>query len=531
MPNNVQIYDSTLRDGAQAEGITYSLEDKLLIARELDELGVHYIEGGWPNPTNPTDQAFFERAGKEKWQNAILTAFGSTRRPSNRSEDDPILKTMLDAGTATVTIFGKTWDLHVSDVLKTTLDENLALIEDSVRYLISEGREVVYDAEHFFDGYKDNPEYALKTLEAASNGGAGVVVLCDTNGGTLVSEAQQIMGDVAPRLSTPFGIHAHNDGGMAAAISVAAVEAGATHVQGVINGFGERCGNANLCSVIPALELKLDKKCLGPERLGQLMKTSRFVSEVANIPHDHRQPYVGETAFAHKGGAHVDAMLKNPRCYEHVTPDSVGNERRYLLSDQSGGATVTEKLSQIVPGIDKKSPVVRTLLEQIKQLEHEGYEFEAAGGSFELLAHKALGSFKEHFHLISYRTIDRKVGDEPPDIEAIIKLDVDGDTYHKVAGGDGPVNALDNALRLALQQAYPSLLETRLVDYKVRVINGGSGTEAKVRVWIEATDGTDLWGTVGVAEDIIEASWIALVDSYNYRLLKDTLAQAPAAAP
>ena len=529
MSDLVQIYDSTLRDGAQAEGISYSVDDKLMIARRLDDLGVHYIEGGWPNPTNPKDLEFFLRAKGLKLQHARVAAFGSTRRPGNCPEDDPTLNTLLRAETEVVTIFGKSWDLHVREVLRTTPGENLRLIEDSVAFLKKRGREVVYDAEHFFDGYKEDPKQAVATLLAAQAGGAAILVLCDTNGGTLTAEVYDIVAAVRKAVAIPFGIHTHNDAGMAVANTIAAVELGAAQVQGTINGFGERCGNANLCSIIPTLELKLGKACIGRERLSGLMDLSRYVSEVANIHHDHRQAYVGESAFAHKGGVHVDAMMKNPACYEHVDPETVGNSRRFLVSDQSGGGTMVSKLERLRPGLKKTDPEVGAVLEAVKAKENEGYVFESAEGSFEVLARKAMGLYRDPFELINYRTVVWK-DDREAKIEAIVKLRVNGEVRHTVAEGDGPVNALDQALRKALEGAYPSLRQVHLEDYKVRVLSGSDGTAAKVRVLIESSDGKDVWGTVGVSENLIEASWIALVDSLSYKLLKDGVVGAGQAA-
>ncbi|MBT3346500.1 MAG: citramalate synthase [Gemmatimonadetes bacterium] len=538
MSDRIEIYDSTLRDGAQAEGITYSLEDKLLIARRLDELGVDYIEGGWPNPTNPKDLAFFERIG-DLGLRAQVTAFGSTRRPSNAPEDDATLRTLLQAQTQSVAVFGKSWDLHVTEVLKATRDENLQLIEDSVGYLVSEGREVIYDAEHFFDGYKADAAYALETLRAAARGGARVLALCDTNGGTLPSElttifaaAQEAAGD------TPLGIHAHNDAGMGAANSVIAVQLGAVQVQGTFNGYGERCGNANLCTVIPTLELKLGKQTIGPQKVEDLMIFSRFLSEIANVAHDHRQPYVGESAYAHKGGVHIDAMTKDPRCYEHVDPEATGNERRYLVSDQSGGGTVVAKLGRFFPDLNKKDAIVPELLNEVKRLEHAGYQFEAAEGSFELLARRTMNLYSDLFRTISYRIESRK--DTPvssdasassdttvllQDSQAIVKVEVGGEILHTVAEGDGPVNAIDRALRKALEGVFPSLKSVHLEDYKVRVMSSADGTAARVRVLIESSDGHDVWGTVGVSENVIEASWIALADSLHYKLMREAMSQ------
>ena len=526
MVDTIEIYDSTLRDGAQAEGITFSLEDKLLIARRLDAIGVRYIEGGWPNPTNPKDLAFFDEVRKLDLR-AKVTAFGSTRRAENRPEDDPTLTTLIKAGTDTVALFGKSWTLHVTEVLKTTPEENLVLIEDSVAYVVGEGREVVYDGEHYFDGYRDDPEYALQTLEAAARGGARILVLCDTNGGTLPGELVEIFEATAARIDAPLGIHTHNDAGVAVANSLVAVEHGAVQVQGTFNGYGERCGNANLCAVIPALELKMGKRTIGRENVAELMGFSRFLSEIANVHHDHRQPYVGESAYAHKGGVHIDAMTKDPRCYEHEDPEATGNERRYLVSDQSGTSTMVAKLGKFVPELTKKDPMMGKVLGEVKRHEHEGYQFEAAEGSFELLARRVMGLYEDLFRPVSFRTISRKEDDETSEeAEAIVKLEVDGEVYHTVADGDGPVNALDTALRKGLEPSFPSLRQVHLEDYKVRVLSTSDGTAARVRVWIESSDGRDVWGTVGVSENVIEASWLALLDSLHYKLMRDAVAAA-----
>jgi 2-isopropylmalate synthase len=520
----VEIYDSTLRDGAQARGITYSVDDKLLIAHRLDTLGVHFIEGGWPNRTNPSDLEFFRRAGKDTWTNAQIVAFGSTRRAGAPAEDDANLNNLLEAETEIVTIFGKTWDLHVRDVLKTDLDENLRIIESSVAFLRSQGRRVIYDAEHYFDGYKQNADYALQSLQAAQDGGAEMLVLCDTNGGTLVSEVQTIIEESVVKMDVPFGMHAHNDGGVGVANSLVAVELGATQVQGVMNGFGERCGNANLCTIIPALELKMDRETIGRDKLQNLTELSKYVTEIANIMHDHRQPYVGESAFAHKGGAHIDAMLKNPQCYEHILPELVGNERQFLMSQQAGTATVAQKLDEIIQNIDKRDPRVIGLLERVKRMEFEGFSFEAADASFELLAMRELGLWEVPFEVLAWRTINRHDGNGAvdADCEAIVKLRVGDEVRHTVSDGNGPVDALNRALGAALAEDFPALGNVRLSDYKVRDLSTGDGTAASVRVLIESVNRTtgDSWGTVGVSKNVLEASWRALLDSLCYAILR-----------
>ena len=519
--SELTLYDSTLRDGAQAEGISFSLEDKLMIARRLDDFGVDYIEGGWPNPTNPKDLEFFIRVKKLELKKAKITAFGSTRRAGNKPEHDAILNTLLSAETQVIALFGKSWDLHVTDVLGTTLDENLRMIQDSIAFLNASGREVLYDAEHYFDGYKNNPQYALDTLKAAEEGGAVLIVLCDTNGGCMPLEMQQIIAETKKVLTVPFGIHTHNDSGMAVANTIIAVQSGAVQVQGTINGYGERCGNANLCTILPNLKLKLGIDCVSEAQLRELMKLSRFVSEIANVAHDHRQAYVGESAFAHKGGAHVDGVLKNTRSFEHVNPERVGNERRFLLSDQAGGSAVARMLEKVKPGAEKRDPIVGKILTEVKKKEHQGYAYEAANGSFEILARKVMGTHRTRFETQSFRTVIRRNVDGRLFSEAIVELLVDGREAHTVAKGDGPVNALDNALRKALEQFYPRIREVHLRDYKVRVLSSSDGTASSVRVLVESSDGREVWGTVGASENIIEASWEALVDSLSYKILKD----------
>jgi len=515
----VDLYDSTLRDGAQAENISFSLEDKLLIAQKLDEAGIHFLEGGYPNPTNPKDIEFFRHVKSLGLSKIKVAAFGSTRRAKNAPDKDPGLRALLEADTGIVTIFGKSWDLHVTDVLKATLDVNLELIEDSVRFLISEGRRVIFDAEHFFDGYRNNPDYALKTLAAAEAGGAEIVVLCDTNGGSIPDAIARACDDVASRIGIPFGIHCHNDSGLSAANSLEAVIHGAVHVQGTINGIGERCGNDNLCTTIPNLMLKLGASCIPDDRLRDLMGLSRFVSEIANEHHNHRHPYVGESAFAHKGGAHIDGVLKNPVTFEHIDPAVVGNQRRFLLSEQSGGATVLAKLDKLYPDLDKNGPRVKAVLAELKKKEHEGYQYEAAQGSFELLAARIIDGWKLPFSLGGFRVITDRRKDGSMVSEATIKLVVDGEEEHTASEGDGPVDALNGALRKALYRFYPDISAVHLEDYKVRVLESTHGTEAKVRVLIESADEENSWGTVGVSENVIEASYIALVDSFMYHLV------------
>jgi len=519
LPGEVDIYDSTLRDGSQAESISFSLEDKLLVAEKLDDLGIPYIEGGYPNTTSPKDMEFFKRVSRLGLKKSTVVAFGSTRRASNKANKDPGLASLLNSETEVITIFGKTWDLHVNDVLRITLDKNLQVIEDSIAYLVSQGKRVFFDAEHFFDGYKANPGFAMKTLVAACNGGAEIVVLCDTNGGSLPEEIAGICNRVREEISLPFGIHCHNDNGMSAANTLTAVMKGARQVQGTINGIGERCGNDNLCTTIPNISIKLGIDTIGGETLKRLMNTSRFISEIANEYHNHRQPYVGESAFAHKGGAHIDGVIKNPLTFEHIDPKLIGNDRRFLLSDQSGGATVIAKLSRIYSDLDKGGPQVKAVLNELKRKENAGYQYEAAQGSFELLAAQIIDGWGLPFEHGGFRVITDRRKDGTMVSEATIRLYVDGTEEHTASEGDGPVDALNGALRKALNRFYPSLGAIHLEDYKVRVLESTKGTEAKVRVLIESTNGEETWGTVGVSENVIEASYIALVDSFAYQLV------------
>src|SRR5229473_576988 len=517
MTNRIEIYDTTLRDGTQGEGISFSVTDKCRVAEELDALGVDIIEGGWPG-SNPRDVAFFERVRTLKLKHSAIAAFGATRRKNVSCSQDQSIQSLLQADTPVVTVFGKSWILHVTDALRITCEENLEIIEDTVRYLSARVPFVIYDAEHFFDGYAANPEYALASLRAAAAGGPHRIVLCDTNGGSLPGDVARITRAVIDEIKLPIGIHCHNDGELAVANTLAAVSAGATHVQGTINGYGERCGNANLCSIIPNLELKLGHKTIGQERLKRLRETAHFVSEIANLSLDSRAAFIGNSAFAHKGGVHVSAVERNPETYEHVYPETVGNRRRVLVSDLSGRANLLAKARELGMQLDEEERV----LEELKRLEHDGFEFEAAEASFELLVHKLRNAPTPYFDLLGFRVIDEHRGALMPMSEATVKIKVGDRVEHTAASGNGPVNALDQALRRALQRFYPSLGEVRLVDYKVRVITGAlSGTASLVRVLITSSDGQTQWGTVGVSANIVEASWRALVDSVEYKLMKE----------
>ena len=515
----IKLYDTTLRDGAQSERISFSVEDKLKIAEKLDELGIHYIEGGWPG-SNPKDALFFKKA-KDLNLKARIVPFGSTRKVDIQPEEDENLKALLDAHTETVCIFGKSWDLHVKDALKTTLEKNLEMIHESVSFLKGMDKEVIYDAEHFFDAYKDNPRYAVKTLEAAAEGGADIIVLCDTNGGTMPSEVEKVFKAVKSTVKTPLGIHAHNDSDTAVANTLAAVILGASHVQGTINGYGERCGNANLCSIIPNLKLKLGIECVTDEQLEKLTEISRYISEIANLSPPPNLPYVGSSAFAHKGGVHIDAVRKNPRTYEHVEPEIVGNTQRTLVSELSGRSNVVSKARELGFRIEKETRETSSILEMLKEKENAGYQYEGAEASFELLIRKALNHPRKFFDLEGFRVIAERQKDGRMLSEATVRVKVKGEEFFMAAEGNGPVNALDTALRKALYNVYPSLKEMRLKDYKVRVLDEKRGTAAKVRVLIESGDKRGSWGTVGVSENIIEASFEALVDSIEYKLLKD----------
>ncbi len=514
------LYDTTLRDGTQSEDISFSVEDKLRIAQKLDELGIHYIEGGWPG-SNPRDAEFFKRAKTLKLSHAKIAAFGSTRRAKNKASEDPNLRALIDAETPTVTIFGKTWLLHVYSALNISEEENLELIEDSIAFLVSNGREVIYDAEHFFDGYKHNRDYALKTLMATRRAGASTVVLCDTNGGTLTHEIESIVKDVCAHIDIPIGIHTHNDSELAVANSLAAIRNGATHVQGTINGYGERCGNANLCSIIPNLQLKMGYQCISATQLTRLTEVSRYVSDLANQPEPKRLPFVGKSAFAHKGGVHVSAVMKDPTTYEHLAPELVGNHRRVLVSDLSGRSNVVYKAQELGIELNERTAETQKIVERIKQMEYDGYHYEDADGSLELLIREQLEDWYEFFELGGFKVIVHKESDDTePVSEAIIKVKVGEEIEYSAADGNGPVNALDKALRKGLEKFYPQIKDISLTDYKVRVLDGQDGTTAKVRVLITTRNAHSSWNTVGVSSNIIEASWKALVDSVYYYLLK-----------
>jgi 2-isopropylmalate synthase len=514
----VTIYDTTLRDGTQGTGISFSVLDKIRVAERLDAFGVHYIEGGFPG-SNPKDAEFFEQAKRRTWKQAKIAAFGATRRGKLAVEEDPQLRVLLNAETPVVTIVGKTWPLQVTEVLGVSLEENLLMIADTVRFLKSHGREVIYDAEHFFDSYKDDPAYSLATLKAARDAGADVLVPCDTNGGSLPNFVEQTVRDVIAALQVPVGIHTHNDAGLGVANALAAVNAGAVQVQGTINGYGERVGNCDLITVMPNLQLKLGQKVV-PD-LSRLRELSLVVDELANVPHNIRAPYVGTAAFTHKGGQHVHAVQKLASSYEHIDPELVGNERNITISDLAGQSNVLVKAQELGFQFQKGSPEVAKVLAEVKRLESIGYEFEAADASFELLIRKTLGQHTPLFELLEYHTTFRRSHDQSTNTcEATVKLRVRGTDEYTVAEGDGPVNALDSALRKALRPFYPEVDRITLQDYKVRIMDTKQGTAARTRVLIESTDGHHDWGTVGVSDNIIEASWLALVDSLEFKLSK-----------
>lgn len=516
----ITVLDSTLRDGAQAEGISFSVTDKLNICRALDELGVAYIEAGNPS-SNPKDIEFFREAAEIKFKNAVLTAFGSTRRKNVTCEQDANLNALVNAGTAAVSIFGKSWDFHVTDILKATKEENLAMIGETVAYLKARGKTVIYDAEHFFDGYKNNPDYAMKTLEAAERAGADIISLCDTNGGCFPDEIAGIVQKVKEKVSCAVGIHAHDDTGCAVANSLAGVAAGAEHVQGTLIGYGERCGNANLSTVIADLQLKRQIFCVAGD-LARLTELCRKVAEISNVRLVRGMPYVGKSAFTHKAGMHIDGVNKSSRSFEHVPPETVGNERRFLMSEVAGRSTVLEKIRRIAPSVKKDDPVTAKIIEKIKEMEYKGYQFEGADASFELLIRKQLGTYRPFFSLEKFKTIgEQRAGEDFAPATAVVKVRVNGEAEITAAEGNGPVNALDKALRKALARFYPALAAYKLTDYKVRILDGKETSSAVTRVLVEGSDTKNVWTTVGVSRDIIEASLIALTDALEYKLIRD----------
>ncbi|WP_035991960.1 citramalate synthase [Leptolyngbya sp. KIOST-1] len=526
----LHIYDTTLRDGAQREGLALSIEDKIRIARRLDALGIPFIEGGWPG-ANPKDVQFFWQLKENPLTQASVTAFCSTRRPGQVAADEPMLQPVLAAGTEWITLFGKSWDLHVTTGLQTTLAENLAMIDDTTGYFRSQGRRVIYDAEHWFDGYLANPDYALETLGAAVKAGAEWLVLCDTNGGTLPQQVGEVVAAVNawlqdfPEPRPQLGIHTHNDSGTAVANAMVAVVAGATMVQGTINGYGERCGNANLCTLIPNLQLKLGYPCIAPARLETLAETSRFISEVVNLAPDDHAPYVGRSAFAHKGGIHVSAVEREPKTYEHIDPASVGNSRRIVVSDQAGLSNVLALARSFGLVLERHDPASRQLLTRLKALEHEGYQFEAAEASFELLMREALGDRPRFFDLTGFYINCQHQGngaEHSSQSLATIKVMVGEEEILAAAEGNGPVAALDTALRKALLTFYPAIAHFHLSDYKVRIIDSGAGTAAKTRVLVESSNGTQRWTTLGVSTNIIEASYQAVTEGLEYGLMLET---------
>jgi len=516
----IKLYDTTLRDGMQAEGVSFSLEDKLSIAKRLDQFGLDYIEGGYA-ASNPKEMQFFAEAAKLDLKKSKIVAFGSTRRANCSVPDDISLNSILACKTTAATLVGKAWDMHVTEVLGCSLDENLSICAESVEYLKKHGLEIIFDAEHFYDGYKNNPEYAMKVLEMVANAGPDVLVLCDTNGGSLPGEVYDITKAVCERFGMlTVGIHTHNDTDCATANCLAAVRAGARHVQGTMNGLGERCGNANLCTVIPNLAFKLGFEALSPEKIKTLTEVSRFIFEIENLTPVMNMPYVGESAFAHKAGLHVDALRKNKRTYEHIDPGFVGNERRFLISELSGKSNILAELDKAKITQDRK--LAEKILRRVQELESEGYQFEAANASFDLLVKKIMGTYKPAFKLVKYHVTVEQSAEGKMVTEATVKLKVGDKVEHVVGEGDGPVNALDAALRKSLENFYPAIRDIHLIDYKVRVVNAKAGTAARVRVIIESRDKHSIWGTVGCSENIIEASWQALVDSVEYKLQKDS---------
>ena len=515
-------YDSTLRDGAQAQGVSFTVEDKLKIVQRLDDLGIGYIEAGNPG-SNPKDLAFFEQVTALQLKSAKIIAFGSTRKVGATAAEDRNLQSLLLANTSAVAIFGKSWDYQVTDILRTSLEENLNMISDTIGFLKSKEKEVVFDAEHFFDGYKANPNYAMQTLEAAVKAGADVLCLCDTNGGTFPDEISRMTKTVVDTFDVQIGIHCHNDCEMAVANSVAAVQAGASQVQGTINGIGERCGNANLCAIIPNLQLKLGMACIPPENMAALTSAARYVNEIANMPFNEKAPYVGNDAFSHKGGMHIDAVSKNPMSYEHINPETIGNVRHILVSEVAGRSALLSKINAVDTSLNKDSPDTKRILEHLKSLEHDGYQFESAESSFELLVQRLLGKHQPFFTLKEYK-VSTQESSTGLSSSASIRIAVGDQEETATAEGEGSVNALDKAVRKALERFYPAIQNMKLVDYKVRVLDSDKATAAKVRVLIESSDQRMAWTTVGVSTDIIEASWHAMCDAIEYKLMRDAQA-------
>lgn len=528
MGKYIEIFDSTLRDGAQSQGVSFSLEDKIKIVKALDEFGVDYIEAGNPG-SNPKDMEFFEKIKSLNLEVAKIAAFGATRRPNITVQTDENIKSLLKAETEVVVIFGKSWSVQVTDILKTSLEENLDMIRDTIKFLRDNKKEVIFDAEHFFDGYKEDSEYALLTLKVAKDAGAKTIVLCDTNGGTLPSEVNSISKKVVNEINIDVGIHCHNDMGMAVANSISAIEAGITHVQGTFIGIGERCGNANLSTIIPTIALKLghESKCINS--LSELTVKARYIAEISNIQLEDSIPYIGASAFSHKGGMHIDAVCKMSKSYEHINPEKVGNSRRFLVSEVSGKSTLLKDIKKLLPYIKKDGPEVEKIVKKLKELEYDGYQFEGAEGTVELLIRKTIGKYKPFFNLNYFKTIgENALNSKKFSSTALINITVDGKEEITASDGDGQVNALDKALKKALVSFYPEVSKVKLVDYKVRVLDAESTTGAKVRVLIESTDGVENWSTVGVSKDVIQASWIALVDSIEYKLIKDIEKKAKA---
>ncbi|MDR1913072.1 MAG: citramalate synthase [Clostridiales bacterium] len=524
MSRHISILDSTLRDGAQAEGISFTVQDKLKIVKLLDELGVDYIEAGNPG-SNPKDGEFFSKVKELKLKNSKIAAFGSTRRKDIAVGNDPQIKALLKADTPVTVFFGKTWDFHVTEIINADLNENLAMIHDTAKFLKENNKEVIFDAEHFFDGYKANPGYALAAVNAAVEGGADCIALCDTNGGAFPDDVYSIIKSVREKIAVPngfpLGIHCHNDCGMAIANSIMAVSAGAAQVQGTLTGFGERCGNANLSAIIPNLQLKRNYNCILSDNMRNLTYSARYISEIANVRLDYGSPYVGRSAFTHKAGMHIDAVGKNPLSFEHVNPESIGNARKIIASEIAGRGAVVDKIRRVKSDIDKNSPETEAIIQKLKAMEHQGYQYEAADGGFELLIRRELGQYRPFFELVNFRIAAERPYLPGSSATAMIKIIVGGKTEITAAEGEGPINALDKALRKALEVFYPQISTLRLSDYKVRVMDSKEATASRVRVLIESSDGEDNWTTVGVSTDIIEASWIALVDSVEYKLIKD----------